>query len=157
MTLRFSRFMIIGLISIMGTWACATEPTPPPVDVVGTMAAQMASEMLTQTVAAYSPTPVPVTPTVVPTETPIPEPTHDQSSRIVVVNKQAACWFGPGPKYALESYISHTKKVELLGVGSVEGWYVIMNPYFYQACWIAAEDLDIPSYLDLSLLPVITP
>jgi hypothetical protein len=121
------------------------------------MAAQMASEMLTQTVAAYSPTPLPATATIVPTETPTPEATKDLSSRIIVVNKQAACWFGPGPSYALESYISDTKKVELLGVGSVAGWYVIMNPYFHQACWIAAEDVDIPSYLDTSLLPVITP
>ena len=138
-------------------FSCAREPTPPPVDMVGTLSMQLAAEMQTQTVAAYSPTSLPATSTLIPTETLMLEPTKDTSSPIIEVVGQSPCYFGPGPSYNLESYISDTKKVKLLGVGSVEGWYVIMNPYFNQPCWIAAANVKIPSYMDVSLYPVITP
>src|SRR5687767_9853978 len=118
--------------------ACASEPTPPPVDVVGTMAAQFASEMLTQTVAAYSPTPPPPTATTIPSETPTLAPTKDASIKIVTVINHTGCYRGPGDTYTLISYINVPKPVELLGVGSVAGWYVIKNPYFNSPCWVAA-------------------
>jgi len=145
------------LASALLITACASEPTPPPVDVIGTMAAQMASEMLTQTVAAYSPTPPPSTATPVPTDTPVSEPTKDASIRIVTIRGQQPCWFGPGESYGLESYISDTKKVELLGIGSVDGWYVIMNPYFHQPCWVAADAVELDPAMDISVFPTITP
>ena len=153
-----NRFLtVIWLLANLIVTACASEPTPPPVDVVGTMAAQLASDMLTQTVAAYSPTPPPATITLTPTETPTVEPTQDSSKKTVTVIGQAPCYFGPGPNYTLESYISDTKKVELLGIGSVQGWYVIMNPYFHQACWIAVENVHIDTDMDLTQFPTITP
>ena len=118
-------------------------------------------DLLPQPAAAASPTPLP-SPT--PTVTPIPSPTEASTAtpdsdapKRATVNKLAACWFGPGPTYQLESNISNGKKVELLGIGSVEGWYVIVNPYFHQPCWIAAEDLDITTATDTSTLPVMTP
>ncbi len=148
---------VFALVMILILPACAVEPTPPPVDVVGTMAVQMASEMLTQTVAAYSPTPPPSTATTIPTVTPTVEPTKDASIKIVIVVNNVPCWFGPGESYGLESYISATKKVELLGIGSVPGWYVIMNPYFHQACWVAAADVQLDPAMDISVFPTITP
>lgn len=138
--------------------ACTpTTPTPPPVDVIGTMAVQLASEMLTQTAAAYSPTPPPPTITLMPSETSTVEPTKDSSKKTVTVVGQAPCYFGPGDTYVLESYISDTKQVELLGIGSVSGWYIIMNPYFHQACWLAAEYVRLDSDIDLTQFPTITP
>jgi hypothetical protein len=86
-----------------------------------------------------------------------PEPVRDQSIRTVVVITNAPCWFGPGSAYPLESYISETKIVEVLGVGSVEGWYIIHNPYFNQPCWIAASDVQIDPAMDSSIFPVMTP
>jgi hypothetical protein len=145
------------LLAVLTVTACRPMATPTPVDVVGTLAAQMASDMLTQTVAAYSPTPPPPTITLTPTGTPSVEPTQDSSKKTVTVVGEAPCYFGPGPNYTLESYISDTKKVELLGIGSVQGWYVIMNPYFHQACWIAVENVHIDTDMDLTQFPTITP
>lgn len=158
MNLRSTYPTVLALAVILVLSACAPKaPTPPPVDVIGTMAAQLASDMLTQTVAAYSPTPPPPTITLTPTETPTVEPTKDSSKKTVTVIGQSPCYFGPGPNYQLESYISDTKKVELLGIGSVQGWYVIMNPYFHQACWLAAENVHIDTDMDLTQFPTISP
>jgi hypothetical protein len=136
--------------------ACTSEPTPPPVDVVGTMAAQLASDMLTQTSAAYSPTPLPSTATPNSTETPTLEPTPSVTRQPQVIG-YSPCYAGPGSSYPLISNISDTKKVELLGIGSIPGWYVIKNPYFYSPCWISADYLTIPEETDLSIFPTINP
>lgn len=147
----------VMLATMLALTACSSEPTPPPVDVVGTMAAQMASDMLTQTVAAYSPTPPPATATSIPTETMTPEPTKDASIKIVTVVNHTACWFGPGESYGLESYINVPKKVELLGVGSVPGWYIIKNPYFNAPCWVPVEDVELDPNMDITVFPAMTP
>jgi hypothetical protein len=145
------------LISLLALCACSREPTPPPVDLAGTLAMQLASEMLTQTVAAYSPTPPPATATAVPTETPTVEPTKDASIKTVTVVVHTGCYIGPGESYTLTSYINVPKKVELLGIGSVPGWYVIKNPYFNSPCWVAAEAVELDPNMDLSVFPTITP
>ena len=145
------------LLVLILAGGCNSTPTPPPVDLSGTLAVQLASMMLTQTVAAYSPTPQPTfTPEPLPTETLTLEPEALATKRPEVIG-QSPCYAGPGPTYQLTSYISDTKKVELIGIGSVPGWYVIKNPYFSSPCWIAAENLRIYSDNDLSGFPTITP
>lgn len=158
MNLRFFRLAVIGLAAIAIETACTPSATAPPVDTLATAVAQAASDLLTQTAAASSPTPPPPTLTSIPsaTETATIEPTSAAPKSPVIVN-YAPCWFGPGPKYQLESNISQGKKVELLGVGSVPGWYIIMNPYFHQACWVQAVDISIDPATDLSTYPVMTP
>ena len=48
------------------------------------------------------------------------------------------------------------KKVEVLGVGSTPGWYIIRNPYFHKPCWVQAANLkNVPA--DTTALPVMTP
>jgi hypothetical protein len=155
----FLAAIVAGLTILTATNCSPATPTPLPMDmVIQTMAIQLASSMQTQTAAAYTPPPL-FTATLesTPTETPTPEPTFDQANHTVIVITHAPCWFGPGSYYPLESYISQNKKVELLGVGSIPGWYVIRNPYFYQPCWIQASDLQIDPRLDLSVFPIITP
>src|SRR5690349_25168696 len=90
--LRPVQLLTFAIAFMRTSSACASEPTPPPVDVIGTTAAQMASMMLTQTVAAYSPTPPPPTATTIPTDTPIPEPTKDPTLKIVTVVKNVGCY-----------------------------------------------------------------
>ncbi|MFN8413127.1 MAG: hypothetical protein U0Z26_12140 [Anaerolineales bacterium] len=138
---------------------CTPQATPiPTVDTISTIAVQLASQMLTQTVAAYSPTPLPptVTPTLAMTDTSTPNPEPVATKKPEVVGA-APCYAGPGSSYALVSNISDTKKVELIGIGSVSGWYIIKNPYFNSPCWISAENLRIASDNDLSGFPTITP
>lgn len=158
MNRRFLFPLLFAALALLAS-ACSNGPATPTVDVVGTSVAGTASVMLAQTAAAASPTPLP------PTETPVPTPTEvlptetatPSGPPMAVANKKAACWFGPGSSYPLESNISNTKKLELLGVGSVNGWYIVKNPYFYQPCWISADDVDIDPSVDISSLPVITP
>jgi hypothetical protein len=149
--LLYATIMIAILIAV----ACAPKATPPPVDVAGTLAVQLASSMLTQTVAAYSPTP-PATETPVPVTATI-EPTKDTSGNIITVVTFTGCYRGPGKNYPLQSYINVPKKVELLGTGSVPGWYIIKGPYFYTACWVAAANVQIPANVDPARFPVMTP
>jgi hypothetical protein len=144
--------------------ACAPQAAPTPgVDAIGTLSAELASVMLTQTAISYSPTPAPPTPTPIPleTETPTPLPEPVETSMPVVngsVGGKEPCYKGgPGPNRPVTSYITDTKRVELLGIGSEEGWYVIQDPYFYSPCWIRAENLKLESDFDLSAYPVISP
>jgi hypothetical protein len=146
-----------SVIAALFLSACNLQATPtaPPVDIAGTVAVQLAFQMQTQTVAAYTPTAPPTPsapPTLAATETP---PAPSATSIPVVIVDKAPCYAKPGG--VLTSNINAPKKVKLLGVGSVPGWYVILNPYFYSPCWIKAENLRLESDFDLSAYPTITP
>jgi hypothetical protein len=156
MSLRFMRLMVIPAAAVLLT-SCASQATPLPADVMATAVAQAAYDLMTQTAAAASPTPPPTaTFTPVPTDTPTLTPTIGPVRRPQII-RFTGCWFGPGPTYVLESNISANKRVDLLGVGSEPGWYIIRNPYFHKPCWVKAEDLQIDPGTDLSQYPVMTP
>ena len=158
MKLHSLRLIVILLAAILIFTACAApQPTPPPVDSMGTIVAELASGMQTQTAAEYSPTPPPMTPTLTPSPTESPTPTKNLEKNTIIVINFAPCYFGPGPSYVLESNISKDKKVRLLGQGSIQGWYIIYNPYFHQPCWISAADVRVDSDVDLSRFPIMTP
>ncbi|HVN16271.1 MAG TPA: hypothetical protein VMT73_11065 [Anaerolineales bacterium] len=156
--MKFRFLYPVILIAILIVMACSPQApanATPTVNAIGTIAAQMASVMLTQTVAAYSPTP---TATIIPTATDTPLPTKDETKKIITVVKQGAgCYHGPGTQYALTTHINAPKPVELLGIGSVSGWYVISSPYFYTPCWVAASDVKVDTDVDLTRFPVMTP
>ncbi len=148
------RFQLIssGLVLLFMLPACAPKATPIPVDLVGTRAADLASMMMTQTVAAYSPTPPPTfTPELTATAT--IEPTPEEIRPPQIKNGPAACYVKPSTSSTLTSNISNTKVVELLAIGATPGWYKILNPYFYSPCWVAENNLDIDNNMDLSTFP----
>ena len=159
MNTKFLRITIISIaITIIGA-ACTPQATPTPVDVIGTTAAELAMVMLTQTAGAYSPTPPPPTITLTPsfTETPTAEPTRSEPPKRPVVLEFTGCWTGPGEQYTLISNIDPKKYVDVIGIGSEPGWYVIRNPYFRNPCWIQIADLKIDPNMDFSVFPVMTP
>ena len=133
------------------------EDATPTVDVIGSMAAEMAASMQTQTAAAYTPTPSPVTPSPIPSNTPIPEPTKDPTLDVITVVIDAPCYTGPGDTYVLTSNIEAPEPVELLGIGSVPGWYIIRNPYFESPCWIAIDAVELDPNMDITIFPTMTP
>lgn len=157
MRLNFSLLTTVGLTALLLAASCAPESATPTVDSIATVAAQLAYGMQTQTAAARSPTPPPATATTIPTETATPEPTKSGPGNIITVVNHTGCYHGPGPSYELQSYINVPKQVELLGIGSVEGWYVISGPYYYTACWVSAADVEIDPGMDLTVFPVMTP
>ena len=149
-------FISMGLI--LSLMACApSEPATPTVDVIGTMAVEMASSMQTQTASAYTPTPIPVTDTPIPSPTLTPEPTKDPTVDHLIVVVTAPCYTGPGSTYQLVSNIEAPEAADLLGIGSVEGWYVIRNPYFNSPCWIETQFVELEPSMDITLFPTITP
>ena len=157
-------YLIVLTATLLG--ACAPQaPATPTVDVAGTMAVELAAMMMTQTAAAYSPTPPPIaTFTAAPpvTETPTlpPAPVATIMPKVVDASgaEAAPCYLGPvadGNK--MSGTISSYKDVEFVGTGSVAGWYVIMNPYFRTPCWIEAKNLILDPSFDVSAYPTITP
>jgi hypothetical protein len=158
MQVRSLHLALTCLATLLFAAACApASPPPPTVDAVGTMAVELAHGMQTQTAAAHSPTPLPVTPSLTPTITSTPTPAKDPNKKIITVINHTGCYHGPGPNYVLQSYINVPKTVELIGIGSTPGWYVIIGPYFYTACWVAAADVQVDDDVDLARFPVMTP
>ncbi|MBN8582634.1 MAG: hypothetical protein J0L96_18360 [Anaerolineae bacterium] len=150
-------FFFIFILTAACAPAPAANPTPTP-DIIGTTAAQLASLMLTQTSAAYTPTLAPVTNTPQPqfTETPTLDPAPAVTA-IPLVNGNTQCYAGPGTNYQLVSNISDTEQVEVAGVAHVPGWYVIRNPIYGSLCWISASNMNFSTDFDLTTLPVIYP
>ncbi len=161
MTSQHTKPVITILLLLFVAVACVPQtPTAPPVDSMGTIVAQLASGMQTQTAAAYTPTPTPrpvkATKTRGPTKVKL---TATKKAPIAkpITNKFTSCWYGPGSSYELDSNIEAGQKVQLEGRGSVDGWLVILNPYFHKLCWISAADLDVDPLIDLNIYPVMTP
>ncbi len=153
MYIRIFHLISSGLVLLSLLSACAPKVTPIPVDVVGTRAAELASMMMTQTVAAYSPTSPPTfTPEPTATETIEPTPAKIEVPRIR--NGPAPCYVNPSTTAVLTSNISDYKIVELLAIGATPGWYKIRNPYFYSPCWVTEEYLKLDENMDLSTFPI---
>lgn len=152
-----SLFVWVAFFSVACAPTQAVKPTSTP-DIIGTTAAQLASLMLTQTSAAYTPTALPVTATPIPqfTETPSLTPAPAVTT-IPQVNGNTQCYAGPGTSYQLVSNITDTEQVEVAGVAHVPGWYVIRNPIYGSLCWISASNMNFSPDFDLTSLPVIYP
>lgn len=159
LNLRLQGPLLLGCAASLLLSACAPEAAAPTVDTIGTVAAELASGFLTQTAGAATatPSPEPDTPTPGVSDTPTGEPTSSEPPARPVIRNFTGCYYGPGPGYELDSNIASGKRVDIVGVGSVAGWYVIINPYFHKECWVAAAELEIDPAMDLSALPVMTP
>lgn len=151
------RSLLISILAAMALLAaCApATPTVPAVDVIGTRSMELAALMMTQTVAAYSPTPVP-TFTPEPTATSTIEPTPAEVADPKIINGPATCYLKQNAVAgdAFTSNISDGKIVELLAVGVTPGWYKIMDPYFNTPCWMPQANIEIDPNMDLSVFPV---
>lgn len=74
MKLRYGNLIVSGLTALVILMACTPQVTPPPADMVSTLAVQMASIMLTETAEGSLPFPLPATAisTASPTDTSTP-------------------------------------------------------------------------------------
>jgi len=153
MKIRYIQSLIIVFILALLV-SCAPTPEPTPtVDKAATRAVELAMMMQTQTAAAIPPTQPPTnTPAPTPTETLSPTPAEIKEPK--VINGPASCYLKPDKTAVLSSNISDGKIVQLLAVGSLDGWYKIENPYFYTPCWIYVDNIQIDPNMDLSAFPV---
>lgn len=150
---------VMGLLGGLALNGCLPKATPSP-DTMATAVAEAAFRLLTQTAAASSPTPRPPTPTMTPsyTDTPTAEPTSTVQFRYPMTVNFASCGLGgPEPQFAHETSVKKGKGVELLGIGSIDGYLVIRDPYFHRPCWMKVTDLKIFDGTDMSQYPVMTP
>jgi len=149
-----SLFMsFLAAIALMAACAPAT-PTEPAVDVIGTRSMELAALMMTQTVAAYSPTPEPTFTPEPPTATSTVEPTPAEIHLPITQNGPGGCYVKPDVTSTRISFIDDYEEVELLAIGKTPGWYKISNPYFGSPCWLEAIYLNIDPNMDLSVIPV---
>ncbi len=86
-----------------------------------------------------------------PTFTLIPTP---QDSLVIL---DTLCWVGPGPMYDVVSTIKSGTQVQLLGRGSIEGWWVVQNPKYSIPCWVPSSHIQIDPNYSLSGLEIFTP
>lgn len=150
----------MGVLAALALAGCLPKPTPS-ADFVATAVAEAAFHLLTETAAASSPTPLPPTLTLTPsfTDTPTPEPTSTVPYRWPMTLTYASCGLG-GPEasgYAHEVSVKKGRWIELLGIGSIDGYLVIRDPSFHRPCWMKATDIKIFDGTDMSKFPVMTP
>ena len=152
--------LLSGLSLILAMLACnaaAPKPTPTaanglPSDTPQVSLAPSLTEIPTGTqgIPTALLTPVPVTNTLVtPTVTITPTPQNP------LVTTTAYCWSGPTGnklKYELISSIQAGTRVQLLGRGIVDGWWVVKNPRYNDPCWIQMQYVQIDLGYDLSTL-----
>jgi hypothetical protein len=46
------------------------------------------------------------------------------------------CWVGPGPPYEVVRSIPEGAEVELLGIGDVEDFLIVLEPFYQRECWL---------------------
>jgi len=162
--MKSSIFRLAMLIAVVISACAPKTPTTPTPDLIGTISAQLAADMLTQTAGAVTATPLPPTETPTPQFTNTPEvPTEKPVISRPMVIAFTGCWTGPGDTYKFISNIDPSirkngkQAVTILGTGSEPGWYVIQNPYFNNPCWVKAENMEIDPNMDMNQFRVMTP
>lgn len=152
-----SRLITTALLLLIILSACnlpATEENPQ-----DTIATWVASTLTAQAVAGFAPSATPLilenpTATIAPTATEI-LPTSTPQNPLVL--ETTLCWKGPGAQYEVVSALKKDERVELLGQGSIAGWWIVNNPIYHDPCWAQAGALQIGPDYNTTALPIYTP
>jgi hypothetical protein len=94
-------------------------------------------------------------PTATPAVTDTPAATATPQNPLVL--RATLCWVGPGNKYDVVSALQPQTRIELVGRGTIDGWWVITNPIYKDPCWVQAVDIQIEPGFDTSALKLIAP
>jgi hypothetical protein len=153
-----ARLIVITVIVGLALLGCNLPKGTDAPDVSGTIVAATLSALetsaalaLTQTapIGAETSTPAAASPTTAPAVTPV------QQGPLVTID--SLCWVGPGNQYEVVSAIRTGTHVELLGRGTIAGWYIVRNPIYHDPCWVQATSLQIDPAFDLTGLPYFSP
>jgi uncharacterized protein YgiM (DUF1202 family) len=125
------------------------------VDAAATFAAATVNAFETAIAATLTAAPVSIPPTTAPVI--VGPPTSTATPQNPIVSQLALCWTGPGNAYPVVSSVKVGTSVELIGVGSISGWYIIRNPTYHDPCWIEAKNLKIDPNYNLSTLKIFNP
>lgn len=110
----------------------------------------------TETATVAAPSSQVELPTLTPavTDTP-PAPIATPQNPLVL--RATLCWIGPGNQYDVVSALQPQTRIQLIGKGTIDGWWVISNPIYKDACWVQAVDVQIEPGFDTSTLKLISP
>jgi uncharacterized protein YgiM (DUF1202 family) len=145
----------ICLILCLLVAGCNLPSAKSGVNAVATGAAATLDALRTAVAATLTAAPPPSTSTLLPA-IPAP-PTITSTPQNPVVAQLALCWTGPGNAYPVVSSVKVGTSVELMGVGSIAGWYIIKNPTYHDPCWIEGKNLKIDPNFNLSTLKIYNP
>ena len=121
----------------VATWVAATR----------TAQAASAPEPTSTLAPIEDSTPIPTATEVLPTATP----------QNPLVLETTLCWKGPGAQYEVVSALKKDERVELIGQGSLAGWWIVDNPIYHDPCWAQAKDLQLDPGYNIAALPIYTP
>jgi uncharacterized protein YgiM (DUF1202 family) len=123
-------------------------------NVVQTISAIQTDLAASQIATASAPPPsAAAAPEAAPSATAQPVPTASNP----VVHTTALCWTGPGSAYPVVSAVKAGTQLQVLGVGSQVGWFVVKNPTYGDRCWVEAKYLTLDPYFNTSGMQVFNP
>jgi hypothetical protein len=149
------RFALAVFVLLLADLACNLPSAPPTPDAGGTMIAVTFFAYQTKVSASQTALPSNITTTPVSTNTISIQFTSTPNNPLVI--RDALCWVGPGNAYEVVSAVKTGTQVQLLGRGSLSGWYIINNPIYHDPCWIEAANLQIDPGFNILGLPIINP
>lgn len=156
-TIRPLRILVwMGTLTAIA--ACTLPGYGQSVDSGATMIAATVAALQTGVAASQT---APVTPSPSASAAPTPRPPVTATATVEpkqpVVASLALCWTGPGPAYVVVSSVKPGTAVDILGVGSKTGWFVIQNPTYHNRCWIEAKNLELDPYFNVAGMTVFNP
>lgn len=152
MRIGFRYFLAFSLL-ILALSACNIPSNAPNAEATRLAATLFVAQ--TQAAAQQSAATGTLPPIPVATDTSPPSVIPTPANPLVI--KDSLCWVGPGVIFEVVSAIQKGTRVELLGRGSVDGWWVVRNPIYKDPCWIPAENLQIEPGYNVSGLQIYYP
>lgn len=154
---HYGRIALASLLVLGAILACNLPSVTPTatLDLAATWVAATLTALGPGASAPQATSAVTETATPAPTNTSLPSATSTPGKPVVI--KDALCSVGPGSVYEVVSAVKTGTQVELIGRGSVAGWYIINNPIYHDPCWIAAANLQIDPSFNVSALKIYNP
>ncbi len=151
------RLIVIAVIPGLALLGCNLPTATATPDAGGTIVAATLSALETSAAIAITQTAPAGTSTSTPDVSPTIPPGVTTVQQNPLVIHDTLCWVGPGNQFEVVSAVRTGTRVDLLGRGTLAGWFIVRNPIYHDPCWIQATDLQIDAGLDLSGLPYFSP
>lgn len=159
-------YLILSLICVLVVTACGTQSTPPVVPTVAPTTVEQENEFRTLVAGTLTAVATLTTPTleIIPTETPIAEPTFEPMPTIaptreivtITLTENVNCRKGPGTYWGVLTGLRTGTVVEAFGIDPTGLFYYVQNPDKPgSSCWMWGGSSTVSGRLQI--LPIFTP
>jgi len=156
---RRSLLILSGTLLVVILSACNLPNSAQEEEAQDTVATWVALTLVAQASSAPIPTSTPppeVDVTMAPSQTATEIiPTSTPQNPLVL--ETTLCWKGPGTQFEVVSALKKDERVDLIGQGSIAGWWIVDNPIYHDPCWAQTNDLQIEPGYNTAALPIYTP